>query len=84
VIVRLVKFLLTFGLVFVIFRAFFPPRRGASPAAAPKGGVDLVRDRVCNTFLPRARALPAVVAGREEYFCSAACHERALSMAKAS
>jgi hypothetical protein len=46
--------------------------------------VDLVRDRVCNTFLPRARALPAVVGGREEHFCSVACRDRALSMAKAS
>jgi hypothetical protein len=37
----------------------------------------LVRDRVCNTFLPRDRALTVVVAGREEHFCSAACRDRA-------
>lgn len=40
---------------------------------------DLVRDRTCNTFLPRERALRAMVAGREEHFCSAACRDRALA-----
>ena len=81
---RLVKLILTFVLVSVIFRLIFPPRRAAAPAAGPNAGVDLVRDRICNTFVPRARALPAVVGGREEHFCSAACRDRALSMAKAS
>jgi len=38
---------------------------------------ELVRDRVCNTFLPRARALTVVVGGREEHFCSTACRDRA-------
>ena len=42
---------------------------------------DLVRDRVCNTFLPRDRAVRAVVAGREEHFCSVACRDRALAAA---
>jgi hypothetical protein len=39
-----------------------PPR---VPAAT-----DMVRDRVCDTFVPRSRALMAVVDGREQYFCS--------------
>ena len=38
---------------------------------------DLVRDPVCNTYVPRSRALTAVVEGREEYFCSEACRDRA-------
>ena len=40
----------------------------------------LVRDRVCNTFLPRDRALTLVVEGREEHFCSAACRDRAAAL----
>jgi hypothetical protein len=40
---------------------------------------ELVRDRVCNTFLPRESALRATVSGREEHFCSAACRDRALA-----
>jgi hypothetical protein len=37
----------------------------------------MVRDRVCDTFLPRSRALMAVVDGREQHFCSPECRERA-------
>jgi hypothetical protein len=40
----------------------------------------LVRDRVCNTFLPRERALTLVIAGREEHFCSATCRDRAAAL----
>ncbi len=39
---------------------------------------DLVRDRVCNTFLPKDRALTTIVRGREEHFCSVACRDQAL------
>jgi hypothetical protein len=46
------------------------------PAPAPT----LVRDRVCNTFVPRDRALRATVDGREEHFCSAACRDRARAL----
>ena len=41
---------------------------------------ELVRDRVCNTFLPRERALTVVTDGREEHFCSAACRDRARAL----
>jgi hypothetical protein len=42
---------------------------------------DMVRDRVCDTFLPRSRALVATVDGREQHFCSPACRDRALAPA---
>ena len=53
--------------------------RGASPAAAPRDR-ELVRDRVCNTFLPRERAIHALVNGHEEHFCSTACRDQALRL----
>jgi hypothetical protein len=46
------------------------PRREAA-------ATEMVRDRVCDTFLPRSRALMAVVDGREQHFCSPECRERA-------
>ena len=51
----------------------------AHRAPQPAGGraEDLVRDRVCNTFLPRERALPGRIGGRAEHFCSAECRDRA-------
>jgi uncharacterized protein len=52
---------------------------GLREPAPGRTDVELVRDRICNTFLPRSRALKATVAGREEHFCSPACRDRALS-----
>lgn len=52
--------------------------RGAPAASAPDA---LVRDRVCNTFLPRDRAIEAVVTGHPEHFCSVACRDLALARA---
>lgn len=40
----------------------------------------LVRDRVCNTFLPQDRALTVLIGGREEHFCSPACRDRAVAL----
>lgn len=57
------------------------PRRPTPAAAPPAMAPDLVRDRVCNTFLPRDRAVQALVGGRQEHFCSAACRDRALAAA---
>jgi hypothetical protein len=79
--VVLVRVLVGLFLVRLVLRAIAgalrpPSERAAAPPAA---GVDMVRDNVCNTFLPRERALRAVLAGREEHFCSAECRDRALA-----
>jgi hypothetical protein len=53
----------------------------ATPAARrpePRD-TELVRDLVCNTFLPRSRALHATIGGQERHFCSPACAQRALT-----
>jgi len=63
----------------------------ASAAARSRTGTDansrheparelgpMVRDRVCNTFLPRSRALSLRAGGEEHFFCSAACRAKFL------
>ena len=52
--------------------------RGAVRPTAPGRGQtrregEMVRDRVCNTFLPRSRALVERVGGETHYFCSERC-----------
>ena len=37
----------------------------------------MVRDEVCNTYLPREDALRAVQDGREVFFCSEECRRKA-------
>jgi hypothetical protein len=59
-----------------------PARTARAPQ--PSEATDLVRDRICNTFLARASALTAVIGGREEHFCSIACRDKAQALLKAS
>ena len=56
-----------------------PSREAPGPAA--RSARDLVRDRICNTFVPRDSALVATIGGHEEHFCSAACRDQALLLA---
>jgi YHS domain-containing protein len=39
----------------------------------------MVRDRVCETFLPRSRAILVVHEGEEHFFCSEGCRSRFLA-----
>ena len=81
---RLLRVLGILLIVRLVLRAFAAQRRARGPAPADTAARDLVRDRVCNTFLARERALRAQVAGREEFFCSAACRDRRLHEAAPS
>lgn len=51
-------------------------RRRVRPARATG---QMVRDRVCQTFLPREMALTLVRDGDTHYFCSEDCRERFLT-----
>ena len=52
-------------------REVTPPRR------SPRDATDrMVRDRVCNTFLPRSRALVVHAGGEEFFFCSEDCRDK--------
>jgi hypothetical protein len=78
-ILRFLAILFLIRFVLRAITAWLRPRPVASPAR-PRGAPvqDLVRDRVCNTFVARDRAIKAMVSGREEHFCSTACRDQAL------
>jgi hypothetical protein len=81
VIVTVVRFLIALFLVRIGLRFVAGLIQGLrEPRPAGPLGVEMVRDRVCNTFLPRERAVTALVGGREMHFCSAACRDRALAL----
>ena len=76
IVVRVLLWLLVIRLAFRAVRSFFGPS-----SEGPKKVSELVRDRVCNTFVPRDRAIVAMVGGKPEYYCSAECRDRALLQA---
>lgn len=48
-------------------------RRPSSARGTERRAEPMVRDRVCNTFLPRSRALIERVGSEERFFCSERC-----------
>lgn len=76
---RFLAFLLLIRFVLRALAVWLRPQPSSSPARPQAAPVqDLVRDRVCNTFVARDRAVVAVVSGHEEHFCSTACRDKAL------
>ena len=73
-----------FSLVWWIWRTLTRATEGNRPAREggeadlPAGGT-MVRDRVCNTFLPRGRALSTRLGSEEFFFCSERCRETFLA-----
>lgn len=59
--------------LFVWVRRLLRPARPGR-AEAPRGG-SMVRDRVCNTFVPRDGALRLRDAAGEHFFCSESCRD---------
>ena len=78
--------IILFGAVILILRRLAgllapssrEPQAGARGTGA-EAAIPLVRDKVCNTYLPRNRALEASVRGEALYFCSEDCRRRFLS-----
>jgi hypothetical protein len=76
----LVRFLLLFLVARLIVRSVSRAREARRPLERERGrrsATELVRDPICNTFLPRSSAVAAVIGGREELFCSRLCADRA-------
>jgi YHS domain-containing protein len=83
--VGLFRFLVVLLVIRIIGRFVSAAVRGyrgefaGSPARAPLGTRDLVRDPVCGTFVARDRAVTAAIGGESRFFCSAACRDTALA-----
>lgn len=54
------------------------PQRSRSQPRSTLTSVPLVHDSVCNTHIPRDRALRATIGGEERFFCSPECRDQAL------
>jgi YHS domain-containing protein len=87
VIRRLLLLLLAAVGIMWLLRRLFAAVRPRPPAGMPGGSPGesqgrMVRDRVCNTFLPQSRALELRIGDERHYFCSEGCRERFLAETK--
>ena len=87
---RFLLVMVAFWAAIVLLRRFaglFDPAaagRRANPGGNRRRGVrdgvtELVRDKVCNTFLPKSKALELTAAGEIRYFCSMECRSAFLA-----
>jgi len=86
VLVRVVQFLIVLFFLRLLVHTVADLVKSAKPRPPRRpANTELVRDPICNTYVPRTTALVAKVGGREESFCSPACRDRALAeVARAS
>lgn len=78
----LLRIVLILLLVRLVLRFVAAVIKGATSPAQPAraGTPELVRDPLCNTFVPRDRAVAGRFDGHDALFCSAACRDRAAAL----
>jgi len=74
-------FLVYIGYLF--FRFFRALNKASKPPRASKrtSGI-MVKDEICNTYLPKENAIRQVYEGKEYYFCSSECRQKFLEQKK--
>ena len=86
---RFLLALVFFGAAIILLRRFAglfspaPASQGRKRARGSRSGqeavTELVRDKVCNTFLPKSKALELTAQGETLYFCSRECRSKFLA-----
>jgi hypothetical protein len=76
-VLNLVRIVVVLLIVRFVLRFVAAVVQGYQGATRQEPATEMVRDRVCDTFVPRSRALMAIVDGREQHFCSPECRDRA-------
>lgn len=71
---RFLLFLFIAYVAFLFVRIYLRLKRFRKPSPAPRpaNGV-MVKDEICNTYIPREEALTEVRGGVDHYFCSEEC-----------
>lgn len=82
---RLVFYAIVAYVIYWVFKFFErsgkssqAPRSASSPQIQGK----MVKDEVCNTYLPQEEALKEITDGQEHFFCSTECRQKFLEQKK--
>jgi uncharacterized protein len=83
---RLIFYAIVFYIAYAIIRFFQKQGNKSSGSTAQDSkrtqGL-MVKDEICNTYVPREDALLEVREGKEHFFCSAECRRKFLEQRKA-
>ena len=79
VFLKLIAYALLAGIIYLVIRFFsaLNVRRTPIPPRKKTRGV-MVKDEICNTYLPKDEAIREIYQGREHFFCSEACRQKFL------
>jgi len=81
----MIRFLLLFALVYLtiqLARFFHNIKRYSSPSSPPRLSGVMVKDEVCETYIPEEEAIKEKIDGKIYYFCSQECRRRFLKERK--
>jgi YHS domain-containing protein len=81
--IRILFYALIAYLIYIavkFYQSLKKPKK-TSPKPNSKPGI-MVKDEVCNTYLPKEDAIKEVYKGKEYYFCSDECRQKFLESKK--
>lgn len=81
--IRFLFYVLIAYLIYLLVRFLFSPRKrphAASSGRKPSGV--MVKDEICNTYLPEEDAIRERVGGKDYFFCSKNCRQKFLDQGK--
>jgi YHS domain-containing protein len=82
-ILRIIFYALLAYVIYWIIRFFSSLNKGLkSPPSPQKLSGKMVKDEICDTYLPKEDAKKEIIQGEEYYFCSDACRQKFLESKK--
>jgi len=80
---RLILYAFLIYLVYLLYRFFKVLSRVKKVQSGQKRlSGTMVKDELCNTYLPKEDALKEVIEGKEYYFCSKECRQKFIETKK--
>jgi uncharacterized protein len=82
-IIKIIFYAILAYIGYLFFRFFRALNKASKPPRASKGtsGI-MVKDDICNTYIPKENAIRHVYEGKEYYFCSSECRQKFLEQKK--
>jgi uncharacterized protein len=82
-IIKIIFYAILAYIGYLFFRFFRALNKASKPPRASKGtsGI-MVKDDICNTYIPKEDAIRHVYEGKEYYFCSSECRQKFLEQKK--